>query len=458
MSAASNAKRQNILINELLPVLTMNRPVIIHMTTSNIFGTAFYIVLLGYDGTNVYYASSRDGVFKSSTTLSNFTSTYFYQPGTSSEASWDGEYLYFYNPNRTTEYNGTTLPGYYGRIPDPNNSPNCTISPVGPLLTFALDGYTRFYALHVPASYGTNKGQTALPLVVDFHGFGQNSSVQSCISGLKALSETQNFIVAYPEANLLFGTTWNMDCGNSGSMTGPNCVSNNSPDDVKFAVKVVDDVKRQLNIDPSRVYLTGISMGASMALKCAVQRRDVFAAVGAVSSYLEAPIVNQSYSGSYTVDTCAHNPKICRYIPVLQMNSYDDDVVPYGGNPTIEQTVAAWRNSNNCNGYNGVYLNPSVPNPCVVCKDGINVCSDTSPEREVSETASGCSALVKRYALHSSPDTSGGCGFPNYDRHNVYDFNWHGTVHASKEAYISGEEWNFFTQSSCPSCNGTGLQ
>src|SRR6185503_15233838 len=71
-------------------------------------------------------------------------------------------------------------------------------------------GRTRQYLLHVPASYD---GATAVPLVLDFHGFGSNAIQQRGISGMVAVSNREGFLLAHPDG---INMTWNAGtcCGN----------------------------------------------------------------------------------------------------------------------------------------------------------------------------------------------------------------------------------------------------
>src|SRR5262245_50519031 len=80
-------------------------------------------------------------------------------------------------------------------MPAPQN--NCT----GPLR--ANTGTTdptcmignRSFILHVPPSY---TGQTAVPLVIDMHGFTSSGSAQRGNSGWLAKSNASGFVIAWP--------------------------------------------------------------------------------------------------------------------------------------------------------------------------------------------------------------------------------------------------------------------
>jgi hypothetical protein len=67
-------------------------------------------------------------------------------------------------------------------------------------LTLESGGYARLYDLIVPASYD---GATALPLVLDFHGYSSNKTQQRVASGFNAVAEREGVVVGYPQG--LFG-------------------------------------------------------------------------------------------------------------------------------------------------------------------------------------------------------------------------------------------------------------
>ena len=62
--------------------------------------------------------------------------------------------------------------------------------------TLTHDSEVRYYDVYVPDSYD---GSLAYPLVVDIHGLGSNKTAQRLTSGMRPLSELENFIVAYPQ-------------------------------------------------------------------------------------------------------------------------------------------------------------------------------------------------------------------------------------------------------------------
>jgi len=373
--------------------LRQGRPAIIQMKPYNaLLMSTFHLVVIGYDADaqTITYASSSGGGYKATVSVDDFIGGYFHKPGTLEQARWDGAWLGFYH--------GTALAGDHR-------------------YSFENQGYERAYELHIPASY---TGTSPVPLVLDFHGIYMSAAVERKTSGFKALSETEGFIVAYPEGigtlettalsqTTLGGQSWNADTTGLQWYSWANL---SDVDDVAYAVTVVDDVKRQLAIDAARVYLTGLSQGGSMALLCAHDRGDVFAAAAVVSTAL------MKYLPDY---------KPMRPIPVANFHSYEDATVPYDGNilagiPPIEDTARQWAIVNGCD-----YADPTV--------SVLGYPDEAHPKVPEKLTIYTGGAEVRMYSLHSSSADG--------DPHVLYKTNFHGNTVEKKQQYITKLAWDF---------------
>ena len=87
-------------------------------------------------------------------------------------------------------------------------------------------------------------------------------------------------------------------------------------DDVGFLSKVIDSAFRTLRVDPTRVYVTGISNGGFMSFRLATDLSTKIAAIAPVTATLSKPLSSR---------------KPPRIVPVLMMNGTEDPLVPYGG-------------------------------------------------------------------------------------------------------------------------------
>ena len=87
-------------------------------------------------------------------------------------------------------------------------------------------------------------------------------------------------------------------------------------DDVGFVQDVVESLIRSGRVDPTRIYVMGMSNGAMMALRLAQQMHPAPAAVAAVS-------------GTMAAQTVCHDPP--RRMSVLLIDGTADPIVPYAG-------------------------------------------------------------------------------------------------------------------------------
>jgi len=186
--------------------------------------------------------------------------------------------------------------------------------------TLSSSGVTRHYILHLPPSY---QAGTAVPLVINFHGYRSNSQQEENLTGMSAKADREGFIVVYPEG---LNEAWNVG-------SGPNAKA-----DQQFIQDLILALESQYDIDPKRIYATGISNGGGMANRVGCNMADVIAAI--------APD-----SGAYNYWQNCHPS---RPVPVLAFHGLDDNIVPYEGastrmmEPPIEEWAASWAAINGC--------------------------------------------------------------------------------------------------------------
>ncbi len=229
-----------------------------------------------------------------------------------------------------------------------------------------IDGRTRTYLVHVPKSYDANK---PMPLVLAFHGGLTNADIMVRFSGLSEKAEAAGFVVVYPngtgERERLF--TWN-----AGNCCGYAKLHN--VDDVNFIGAVLDDVEKVINVDPKRIYATGISNGGMISYRLADEMSNRIAAIAAVGG----PMASAS---------CA--PK--RPVPILHFHGTDDEYAPFTGGRgaksrshtefySVPHTINTWAKANDCK------LKPKVEKLPNLVEDGTSVTRKTySDGRDGSE-------------------------------------------------------------------------
>lgn len=195
--------------------------------------------------------------------------------------------------------------------------------------TVESGGSTRTFYLYRP------QGLTdAVPLVVMLHGgFGNGAQAERSYHWDNE-ADNGRFLVAYPDG---LKRAWN-----AGTCCGEPQRSN--ADDVGFITAMVGAIEQQIPIDRARIYATGMSNGAMMALRLGCQT-DTFAAI--------APV-----AGTLLTDCSAAPPT-----SVLQIHGTADDRVPYNGGPgkafaingnprvdgpSVESVNATWRSIDAC--------------------------------------------------------------------------------------------------------------
>ena len=177
--------------------------------------------------------------------------------------------------------------------------------------SFVHDGITREYLVHVPTSY---RPGSPTPMLLALHGGGGDADYQADDSKYKLIgkSEQAGFIAVFPNGYSRFPSgilaTWNAGGCCAGAMK-------NNVDDVGFIREVVARMRRQANIDPERVFATGMSNGAMMSWRLACEAPEVRAI---------APVEG-------TDNTTACRPT--HPVPVIEFHAVDDEMVNFNGGP-----------------------------------------------------------------------------------------------------------------------------
>lgn len=162
----------------------------------------------------------------------------------------------------------------------------------------------RVYDLHVPDGYAQASQQGAgAALVIDMHGLGGSKAGQKRFSGWTAVSNQEGFILITPQG---LANSWN------GQIC---CAFQNPQDDVAFLTAIVDRALASNQIDPARVYATGLSNGGSMSHRLGCDAAEVFAGIGPVSFQLN-DLANGGCNPAMGLD-------------VIHFHGTSDTIVPY---------------------------------------------------------------------------------------------------------------------------------
>jgi poly(hydroxyalkanoate) depolymerase family esterase len=133
-------------------------------------------------------------------------------------------------------------------------------------------GLTRQYKLYLPPGIDAACAAPA-PLVVMLHGCGQHPDDFAAGTGMNGLAARQGFVVLYPaqskEANALYCWNWFKHNHQRRDRGEPALIAS-----------LTRAVMDRHAIDPSKVYIAGLSAGGAMAAIMAAEYPDLYAAVG----------------------------------------------------------------------------------------------------------------------------------------------------------------------------------
>ncbi|MBC8507118.1 MAG: prolyl oligopeptidase family serine peptidase [Anaerolineales bacterium] len=199
--------------------------------------------------------------------------------------------------------------------------PNDISTPGDHIVHLDVNGTERFFNLHIPSSYNPNN---AYALVFDLHGFSGSARSQMGLSFMWAEGDKKGFIVVNPQG-LGDPPLWiDFYPGEVGEAQ------------IAFFEAMIAHLAKNLNIDPSRIYVTGMSNGGVMSNYLGCEMADTFAAI--------APVAG----GHNSIETCQpQNP-----ISVIAVHGTDDRHIPYeSSNPysvTARYYSQAWAQRNGC--------------------------------------------------------------------------------------------------------------
>ena len=215
------------------------------------------------------------------------------------------------------------------------------------------DGYdgtwscNRTYEYYIPSGYD---GSEAVPLLFSFHGIGSTGDQQRDLTAFDVFAEQEGFIAVFPDstnlprdeespcypsllalesANPLFESIdliqWNIGT----NLSLQYCAG---VDDVGFTADMVDWFDNNYNIDASRIYATGFSLGAFFSYYVALMLPGTFAGI--------APVCGPMTTNMFDFEDVPA-------LTVIMMMSPMDPIVPYDGDETgtirsTDETVDFW--------------------------------------------------------------------------------------------------------------------
>lgn len=196
----------------------------------------------------------------------------------------------------------------------------------------SFGNYQRSFIVHVPPNFDFQT--QSLPLVFVLHGYTGQAPIIRQYSGFDQISDQENFIVVYVQGTTdAFGNTgWNV-----------NVVPTfNLVDDVGLFKALIKYFKANYNIDSSKIFSTGMSLGGFMSYRLACELNEINS-IGSVTG---------SMAGYYDC-----NPP--KKTGTIHFHGTSDGTVPYDG---VEWSLSArdahdfWKVHNSCNSQTEINL------------------------------------------------------------------------------------------------------
>ncbi|MBL0387484.1 PHB depolymerase family esterase [Tumebacillus sp. ITR2] len=229
--------------------------------------------------------------------------------------------------------------------------------------TYSGSAGSRPYFVYTPANYST---ATAVPLIVMLHGCTQTPADFAAGTQMNALADTNQFVVVYPQQT----STYNQNqCWN---WYDPSHQSRGSGEPAIIAeiTKTVLNNTSKWKIDPSRIYVAGMSAGAAMSDIMGATYPDLFAAVGVHSGLEYKSATNQTDAltamrqggpNPTTQGQAAYNAmgSYARVVPTIVFQGTGDyTVYPVNGDQVIQQYMQTNKLASN-SAYNASFNSPS---------------------------------------------------------------------------------------------------
>lgn len=180
--------------------------------------------------------------------------------------------------------------------------------------------YKREYGVYIPSNIVSEK----LPLVISLHGYGGFIWPGMIKNHFVTLAETEKFICLMPQGSL-------------NEFEDPRWTEEDERDFI-FIDQLMDTMLIRYNVDPERIYLSGMSNGAFMTYILAKRFEDRLAAI--------APIAGTLGYSNYS------NYTLKKPMPLCHIHGTADDIVQVEGNAThvsFEKILEFWIPHNNVN-------------------------------------------------------------------------------------------------------------
>lgn len=207
--------------------------------------------------------------------------------------------------------------------------------------SFIYNSLKRTFNIYIPSVHDKS---VKAPLVIALHGRGTTgySMILLTHGGFNKLADMDGSIIVYPD-----GIELNWNDGRMDEEANDRAHRENI-DDTGFISALIDTMIRDYNINPKKVYVTGISNGAIMSYRLACELSHKITAIAPVDGNIPVMLYPQ----------CSPS----QFVSVLAINNTDDPLVPFEGGEIVgkfrrvklgkvlstDESIRFWVNQNRC--------------------------------------------------------------------------------------------------------------
>jgi polyhydroxybutyrate depolymerase len=218
--------------------------------------------------------------------------------------------------------------------------------------TIISDGLLRTYRIHIPPNLVENSTPALLFVLHGGGGTGEGMERSLTLGGFNTFSDEQDVLIVYPNG---IEKNWN-----DGRTNVSDPAHEQQIDDVGFFTLLIEKLSEEFSVDSHRIFVTGISNGAMMSYRLAIELPEIIAAIAPVAGALPIDLISFNMSNT-PVSVCVLSGTQDPLVP------WEGGLVGFPRNPrgivlSVQDSVMYWVEHNNCvNTPNSTLLPDSDP-------------------------------------------------------------------------------------------------
>lgn len=204
--------------------------------------------------------------------------------------------------------------------------------------TIISNGLLRSYRMHISPNLHENSTPALLFVLHGGGGTGEGMERSLTLGGFNTFSDEQDVLVVYPDG---IEKNWN-----DGRTNVSDPAHEQQIDDVGFFTLLIENLSEEFSVDPHRIFVTGISNGAMMSYRLAIELPEKIAAIAPVAGALPIDLISINMSNipvSVCVLSGTHDPLV----------PWEGGLVGFPRNPrgivlSVQDSVMYWVEHNIC--------------------------------------------------------------------------------------------------------------